>query len=276
MTTEPVARDEPRETYALRGRLPLPIWGVYRAVRTVTVVGAFAGFWGGAVLLAWAVLPVLALVSRQPRRSCQRLVAWIFRNVFHGYLRAMRLVDARLVGEVPKAGPVVFVANHTTLVDVTAIFSEVPNVACVAKGVYFSSPFVGRLLALCGFIGAGTRIEERAAVVDVAVRRLQEGSHVLVFPEGSRSPEGGVRRFQRGAFEIACRAKVPIVPLVLRCEPSALRKDQRVWQHPDTIARLTIEVDEPLEPAQFGFASRRMRTAVEELYKSRLGLERIS
>ena len=168
--------------------------------------------------------------------------------------------------------PVVFVANHTTLVDVTAILSQVPNVCCVAKPTISSSPFVGRLLSLCGFIDAGATVEQRAQMVDVAVSRLADGCHVLVFPEGSRSPEGSMSRFQRGAFEIACRARVPVVPLVLRCDPSALRKDQRVWQQPDTMATLTVDVDDPVDPAAFGFASRRMRAFVEAHYRSRLGL----
>lgn len=259
--------------HAYRARWPLPVWLAYRALRCVLVVSAFAWFWGGAVLLAWAVLPALALASREPRRSCQRLLAWTFR-VFHGYMRVLRLVDARVVGELPSFdAPVVFVANHTTLVDVTAILSQLPDVCCVAKSVYASSPFVGRLLSLCGFIDAGTSLEERGAAIDTAVKRLAEGSHVLVFPEGSRSPEGGMGRFQRGAFEIACRAKVPVVPLVLRCAPSALRKDQRVWQQPDTVAHLTIQVDPPVRPEDHGLASRPLRAAVEAHYRARLCLD---
>jgi 1-acyl-sn-glycerol-3-phosphate acyltransferase len=254
------------------GRVSL-VSRVSRAGRVVLVTSAFAGFWGGAVLLAWLVLPVLALASREPRRACQRLVAWTFR-VFHGYMRMLGLLDARIIGELPDLHtPVVLIANHTTLVDVTAILARVPNVCCVAKTVYTSNPFVGRLLSLCGFIDAGATVADRAAMVGRAMRRLEEGYHVLVFPEGARSPEGSMSRFQRGAFEIACRANVPVVPLVLRCRPSALRRDQRFWQQPDGIARLTIEIDDPVHPAEFAQASRRMKVAVEAHYRSRLGLD---
>jgi 1-acyl-sn-glycerol-3-phosphate acyltransferase len=261
--------------FSLRGRVPLPVWYGYRAVRTLLVASAFAGFWGGAVLLAWLVLPVVAvLAGRDRRRACQRVVAASFR-FFHGYMRALRLFEVRFPAELQRAigdRPVVFVANHTTLVDVTAILSRVPNVCCVAKAVYASSPFVGRLLALSGFIDSGKTIAERAASVDEAVRRLEDGFHVLAFPEGSRSPEGGLHRFQRGPFEIACRANTLVVPLVLRCNPSALRRAQPFWAQPDQCAVLTIEVDAPVEPAKFEHKSRRMRQAIEEHYRSRLGL----
>jgi len=254
----------------MRARLPLPIWYAYRAVRTVFVASAFAGFWMGAVLLAWLVLPVVAALSRDRRRACQRVVARAFR-LFHGYMRGLRLVNVRVIGRLPEdleGRPVVFIANHTTLVDVTAIFSRVPDLCCIAKATYASNPFVGRLLSLCGFIDAGSG----GATVTEATRRLEEGFRVLVFPEGSRSPEGSLHPFHRGAFEIACRANVPLVPLVLRCNPSALRRGQRFWAHPDECAQLTIEIDGAIEPAKFAHKSRRMRQAVEDHYRSRLSL----
>jgi 1-acyl-sn-glycerol-3-phosphate acyltransferase len=258
--------------YAFRDRWPKPVWLVYRAFRLVLVASAFAGFWTGGTLLAWFVLPVVALFAKDRRRACQRLVASSFR-FFHGYMRVLGLLDARLLGGArATAGPVVYVANHATLVDVTAIFASLPNVCAVAGSRYAASPFVGRLLSLCGFIPGGTTLESRMRMLDIAQARLAEGYDVLLFPEDARSPEGELHRFRRGAFELACRAKVPLVPLVIRCRPSALRKDQRVWQQPDTLARMTIEIDPPMDPAEFAFGSRRMRDAVEARYRSRLGL----
>jgi 1-acyl-sn-glycerol-3-phosphate acyltransferase len=258
--------------YKYRDRWPRPVWLVFRAFRAVLVASAFVGFWGGAVLLAWTVLPIVALVARDHRRHCQRIVAAAFR-LFHGYMRVLGLLDAQLVSPMPEhEGPVVFIANHTTLVDVTAIFSSLPKVCSVAGFKYAASPFFGRLLSLCGFIPAGRTVEERARMLDVAQKRLDDGYNVLLFPEDSRSPEGEMRRFQRGAFELACRAKVPVVPLVMRCRPSALRKDQRFWQQPDTVAKLTIEIDPATLPADYAFSSRKMRDALEARDRGRLGL----
>lgn len=186
------ARSSVVPLYSLRERLPLPVWILHRVVRVVLVTSAFAGFWIGAVLLAWFVLPVVALVAGRERMgACQRVVASAFR-FFHRYMQLLGLLEVDIVGrgldDAPR-GPVVFVANHTTLVDVTAIVSRVPRLCCVAKATYAASPFVGRLLALSGFIDSGSTVAARAASVDEAVRRLAEGFHVLVFPEGSRSPE---------------------------------------------------------------------------------------
>lgn len=48
-----------------------------------------------------------------------------------------------------------------------------------------------------------------------AAQRIREGTSVVVFPEGTRSPDGSVRRFKRGSFRLALEAGVPVVPVSL-------------------------------------------------------------
>jgi uncharacterized protein len=266
-------RTERVPQYLFRERWPRPIWFLYRVIRTVMVVSAFIGFWGGGFILAWTVVPLIALFARDPLATCQRMVRAGFR-LFHGYMRMLGLLDAQVIGDSRPAdrGPVVYVANHATLVDVTAMLASFPKVCATAGAGFLESPFVGRLITLCGFIPDGKTMKSAAQLMEVAEKRLGEGYDVLLFPEGSRSPQGELRRFHRGAFELACRAKVPVVPIVIRCNPSALRKDQRVWQQPDTVALMTLELEPALDPADFQFVSRKMRDAVEAGYRERLGL----
>ena len=81
-----------------------------RRARAILVTSAFAGFWGGALVLAWVVLPLVALAVRDEVRrirACQRIVSATFR-FFHAYMRALGLVDARVATEsrvAPEEGP---------------------------------------------------------------------------------------------------------------------------------------------------------------------------
>jgi 1-acyl-sn-glycerol-3-phosphate acyltransferase len=239
------------------------------------VTSAFVGFWGGAFLLAWLVLPCVSLFQRDEVRrirTCQRVVSRSFR-VFHAYMRALDLLDARVSGEIPRrpaGGPVVLVANHTTLVDVTAVLARFPHACALAKAKYTDNPLVGRLLRLAGFISAGYDMASRAAALRLACQRLRQGFDVLVFPEGTRSPPGGLLPFQRGAFEIACRADAPVVTLLSRCEPSALTRDRAFWDQPDTMARLTIAPRAIIEPRDHRGHSRILRAHVESVYRQEL------
>ena len=63
---------------------------------------------------------------------------------------------------------------------------------------------------------------------------------MLIFPEGTRSPERGLGHFRPGAFELAARAEVPIVPLFVTCEPPTLMRGQRWYEIPERTATLTV------------------------------------
>ena len=243
-----------------------------RALRTVLVATAFALFWGVAFVLAWTVFPLLALCipnEVQRIRRCQRVLVHCFR-FFHGYMRTLDLFDARLDFELPEgsdAGPLVLVSNHTTLVDVTVVLAVLPHTCCIVNPLYYNNPLIGRAARLSGFIEGKTRHGD-ASALEVAQRRLAQGFHVLVFPEGTRSPPGGLLPFHRGAFEIAKRAKVPIAPLVLRCTPSALTKGQPISALPPVAAILTVDPQPLIDTAAFAGSSRDLCRAVQESYHS--------
>jgi 1-acyl-sn-glycerol-3-phosphate acyltransferase len=231
------------------------------------VASAFAGFWVGSFLLSWVLLPVAtvygATSQRRRFRACQRVVGAGLR-FFHGYMRLLGLVDARVQGPIPRraeGGPVVLVCNHTTLVDTTAVISTFAHTCALAKAPFAGSVIFGPMLALVGHVS--TRSSRWLAT---AVGRLRAGFDLLVFPEGTRSPPHGLNPFHRGAFEIACRADVPVVLLLSRCVPSALTKGRAFWDHPEEVAVLSIRPVALLEPRDFGMDSRALMAHVEGVY----------
>ena len=252
-------------------RYPMTPW---RLLRTGLVASAFALFWSVAFVLAWLVFPLVALFQRdevQRIRTCQSLLVGCFR-FFHGYMRTLGLFDAHLHFQIPRGtyeGPLVVVSNHTTLVDVTVILAVRPHTCCIVNPLYFNNALIGRAARLAGFIEGRSRAGDVTAL-EVAQKRLAQGFDVLVFPEGTRSPPGGLLPFHRGAFEIAKRAKVPVAPLLLRCTPSALTKGLSITQLPPTAAVLTVE-PQPLVPTEsFAGSSRDLCEAVHKSYHSAL------
>jgi 1-acyl-sn-glycerol-3-phosphate acyltransferase len=223
-----------------------PVDRVVRISRGIAVALAILFFWTGGFVLAWLVVPYLMLSERDPfrrRRKLQRVVAWTWAWFLRG-CEAIRIYRVRYVGVPPADGPCVIVANHPSLLDVTAIIARMPHACCVVKSSLVDSPLVGRLLRACGHVAAGDgSLMAGVGVLDAVRERLQEGFPVLVFPEGTRSPLGGMHRFRRGAFEIAQRAGVPVVPLFLRCDPPALGKGTPVWRHPRRCPTLTVQVE---------------------------------
>jgi 1-acyl-sn-glycerol-3-phosphate acyltransferase len=135
----------------------------------------------------------------------------------------------------------VLVANHPTLVDVTAIGATVPDATIIAKSSMFRNPFIGPVLRYCDHIAVTHDGPfSGAEVVDEAVARLEAGIPVLIFPEGTRSPAHSLGRFRAGAFVIAARAGVPVIPLLVRCDPPTLMRGRPWYDIPDRPPVMTI------------------------------------
>jgi 1-acyl-sn-glycerol-3-phosphate acyltransferase len=253
-----------------------------KPARVLLTGSAFVFFWSGGAVLSWIVLPLVGrrLPERERQRRCRRWVQWGF-GVFHDYMRVLGLTDydPREVELALPDGPFVMIANHPTLVDVTAIVSVVGDLAVVVKPTHWRSG-VNRLLDLCGHIrgggddggrGGGVEALAAASVAVQALERLRDGQPVLIFPEGTRSPEDGLHPFQRGAFEIARRAQVPIVPVLVTADPPWLMKHQRWQDVPDRMNSMRIrrlDGDEAVQAATGG--SRELAAAYRALYQTRL------
>jgi len=136
--------------------------------------------------------------------------------------------------------PVVTVANHLSLIDVLAIFRIFAHFKWVSKIENFRVPFIGWNMSLNGSIkidrGDPASAERMKAACEQAIA---QGNSIMIFPEGTRSPTGRLRRFKPGAFEIALRASCPVQPILIRGSAEALPKRGFVLRGRHTI-RVTV------------------------------------
>jgi 1-acyl-sn-glycerol-3-phosphate acyltransferase len=240
---------------------------------------AFLGAWLGGLILAGIIFPLSHLRHRgeppmERAAACQRWLQRAFVLLFD-YMRLCGLLHFNPRGlDTSTPGPgFVMVANHPTLVDVSALSAVFGRIVCVAKPLLFRTPIIGSILRACVYLQGGeTEGLGGVAVVNQALDRLAQSMPVLVFPEGTRSPRGGLRSFKRGPFEIACRANVPVVPILIRCEPAALGKGTPWYDIPPRTAFFTVTRLPAMSPAAFGGDASSMTEACEATYRRHLGL----
>lgn len=111
----------------------------------------------------------------------------------------------------------IFVANHQSAFDIFLIYGYlgVP-IKWMMKIGLAKIPFVGAACRAAGFVfvdGSSARAAHRS--IAEAERRLKNGASLVVFPEGSRTYDGKMARFRKGAFQIANDLELPIVPITL-------------------------------------------------------------
>lgn len=111
----------------------------------------------------------------------------------------------------------VIVANHSSMSDILVLFAGLPvQIRFMAKRSVFRLPLLGWGIAAAGFIPVDRGDSVRGRVsVGVALRRLREGRSVVVFPEETRSFDGKLLPFKKGAALVAIRAGLPILPIAI-------------------------------------------------------------
>lgn len=138
--------------------------------------------------------------------------------------------------EIPD-GPYVIVANHSSSLDIPAGFATVPVAFCFAsRPFFFKVPFLGWSMRMSEHVAIDPKnprqsIQALRSLDD----RFRRGLSVLLFPEGTRSPDGRIRGYKRGPFLAAVRNGVPILPVRLWNFHCALPKGSS-WPRPTRVA----------------------------------------
>lgn len=161
--------------------------------------------------------------------------------------------------KIPRDRPCVVVANHQSMVDILAIFGTRVPMLWVSKVENFYAPFLGWNMALNRYIPLKRgRLPSIMRMVRTCLARLEGGDSIFIFPEGTRSPDGQMISFYDGAFRIARRAGVPVVPMVIEGTGDILPKGTfTISPRP-----VTVQVLDPIDPSEVGHDHRKLRDLV--------------
>lgn len=161
--------------------------------------------------------------------------------------------------------PAVFVFNHQSLLDSLVLAHLLrQDVVALVKKEMADTPVVGSLLRQADTIFVDRAQSDQSEVLQRALEVLQSGRSLVVAPEGSRSTLGEIQPFKHGAFYIARKAGVPIVPIVLHNVKDAMPKGG--WLIRPATIRVTVLPPIPAE------SIRSIRAACSDLENRYIGL----
>ncbi len=169
-------------------------------------------------------------------------------------------------------GPCILVLNHQSFLDPIVMLGLERRLSGPARGYLFRTPALGSILKLIGFFEAETGAPAPMARMRQCVEEVvARGGSALFFPEGSRSADGGIGSFGRGAFRVAVDYGLPVQPVVIegldRVLPPGSLLVKRSGRYPVRVSYL-----EPVE-APSGSGSRRdvVRALAEDVRASMAG-----
>jgi len=149
----------------------------------------------------------------------------------------------------PDDSPHIIVANHQSFVDILLLFRLRLHYKWVSKIENFRAPLIGWNMSLNRYIpiARGT-MKGNLGMMRACEDALRQGNSLMMFPEGTRSPDGTMKPFKDGAFELALRTQSPILPIVITGTAQALSKGGVLLDR----STLNMTVLPPLPYAAFG------------------------
>ncbi|MCB9764735.1 MAG: 1-acyl-sn-glycerol-3-phosphate acyltransferase [Alphaproteobacteria bacterium] len=245
--------------YRLLWLLNIPFsWSIWLSVTAVMIVVAVV-----AQLIAWPFDP-------DRRVSLWVTQAFFGRLIFAAepFLRVRRTLPPNL-----GPGPFIVVANHNSIIDIPLIMGLPFPLRVVAKAPLMDVPVMGWYMRFSGQIAMHTGSPEAvASSLQACLDSLNAGISLLIFPEGTRSLDGNLLRFRRGAFRLSKDTGVPILPVVITGAGALLPKQVLIPQL--IVPKLGVRALDPVDPADFSTAramSNRVRAAMDHALEEARG-----
>lgn len=175
-------------------------------------------------------------------------------------------ITVRMHGALEPGQPYVFVANHLSSVDIWALFVVLPvKLRFIAKKQLGHIPVFGWAMAAGRFIFIDRQNPAAARrSIDRAAERIRHGSSVAIFPEGTRSRDGLLGPFKKGAFHLAAQAGVPIVPVAIRGSREIMPRGSLLVRR----GHVEVDVGAPIPTAALGSLAE--RTTLSEQVRAQI------
>ena len=139
-----------------------------------------------------------------------------FWAMFYIWTNPLWKIDIKGRENIDQKKTYVIISNHQSAMDIVILYRIYTHFKWIAKRELFRVPFVGWNLMLNRHIAIDRDSRKSAAtMLRKALNHLEQGSSILVFPEGTRTLDGSIKRFKDGAFLIAKKAEVAILPVVI-------------------------------------------------------------
>ncbi|MCI0379521.1 MAG: 1-acyl-sn-glycerol-3-phosphate acyltransferase [Gemmataceae bacterium] len=183
---------------------------------------------------------------------------------------------------IPKSGPVLVVANHQSFVDPWIVgMSVMRHMTYLARKTLFNDPFFGALIQSLNAVPIDQEGVGKEGIKTI-IEQLRLGKAILVFPEGTRTPDGSMQPLKPGVHLLMKRSPAPIVPVGVAGAYDAWP----IWRKypipaplflPATKRTIAVAIGRPLDARRFAELPREESLALlfQEIHKMHLRAEEI-
>ncbi len=206
--------------------------------------------WLAVLCLAWTPIAIVIypLLSERRGRALGRYVIMVAFRIYLASLSVSRRCSFDLKAlDVLRGEPALIIApNHPCMLDAVMVISRLPNVACVLKADLMNNIFLGAGSRLARYI----RNEPVRRMVQLATQDFACGSHLLLFPEGTRTTTPPVNMLKGSVGLIAHHAQVPVQTILIETDSVYLSKGWPLFRKPPMPIHYRVRLGRRFDPPQ--------------------------
>jgi 1-acyl-sn-glycerol-3-phosphate acyltransferase len=206
-----------------RGKYPVTIRIVIKSFIT----------WGN--IVAVAILQVLFggliyILYPGSRKKKEYLFHWLFSQLCKAYIFVTFPTNHNLFNPFKEdfSKPAVIISNHQSLIETPAFLRFNPKIIILTNNWVWNSPLWGPVARMASFFNADMGID---SILNLLQEKVNDGYSILIFPEGHRNIDNRVHRFHKGAFYLAEKLQIDILPIVVFGSGEFLGKGE-FWGRP--------------------------------------------
>ena len=211
------------------------------------------------VIYATLISPILPVKKKKKQQLFHRLFSALSRAYIAANFPKYHKIENENREDFSK--PAIIIVNHQSLIETPAMLRMHPNILIMANDWVFTNWVFGPVARVAGFIPISKGIE---GTVEIMKQRMEEGYSILIFPEGSRSPDGHIQRFHRGAFYAAEKLQVDILPVLMFGSGDFLKKTE-FWGKPNRLFMKIMPRIKPDDP-RFGNTYQERARSIRQYY----------
>ena len=172
---------------------------------------SYFGFGGLFIsLISITLLKIIPVSKKIKMKWFHKVVSLFMKSVL--YTNPYLIKRVKNVGNQTFENPAIIIANHMSFLDILVVGMLHPKIVFLVNDWVYNSPVFGKAVQVAGFYPVSSGIEKGVSHLE---EKVKQGYSLMIFPEGTRSPNNKMRRFHKGAFYLMEQLNLDVIPVLI-------------------------------------------------------------
>jgi len=216
----------------------------------IFVIGSFI------TLLLWGILSLIPFGKNNKKKIFHYWLFLTSKMIAYIPLNVKKIINNPFKEDFKK--PAVIIANHQSHIDIPLILMLHPKILILTNDWVQNNIFYGKIVKFADYYTTSNGFEKN---LELLKKKVEQGYSVLIYPEGSRSPDLEIKRFHKGAFEYAKELGIDILPIIIQGAGDCIPKGEPFLKS----GQISINVLQRISVDEYGETSREQAKNIRKL-----------